>query len=535
MSPDRVLILAALDIGTTNVKGESRVYVDEQLDQTVTSPSLSLDFSGGLVQVGHFREAIEDVLRQIFGGLDIQRHLASGIRPRLGISQLGEAFFAVDADGDAIDGVLHTSQSPLGRKVMADPGGWNLPRIQEVTARDCGIPATDEMTSVMLLEWLREEPDFRDRVRHIASAGGYLIWLLTGERATSISVLGRAGVADMHRGEVSERILRLCWFNPLWFARVVRLGQPVASIKSSEAERLGLPPSLTIHPPHHDQCTAYEGATALTGLGFGVRTILTGTANGICAPSRGNITDEVIRAIVDQGYCFYPGLREHDRVSLTYHLDGEPEETLLQRLAGGRSRPDAYEALDQSVYESYIVGNEPIESTYVPSRLMSFPVNRFPEGRSFEQSFRPPVAQSAPLTDRSRLRDSMAGKILFIRAGYEAHCRLLRETPQDQLIAYGGGHSKSIVEFQMYADILGKEIRVIRGETGIKGSMLTMLTPKERAGILPSLQKETATAAYQPNPQRVAEFNRIYPQFLEHLRDLYPHIDSSAPHRGKHP
>ena len=184
----------------------------------------------------------------------------------------------------------------------------------------------------------------------------------------------------------------------------------------------------------------------------------------------------------------------------------------------------AYETLDRMVHESYVADREPIESTYVPCRLMSFPVSRFPEGRSFDQSFRPLSGGSDRLTDGSRLRDSMAGKILFVRAGYEAHCRLLDETPQDRLVAYRGGHSKSIVEFQMYADALGKEVQVIGGETGIKGSMLTTLTDEERAGILPSLRREATITAHHPDPGRVAEFDRLYPRFLEHLRDLYPHV-----------
>jgi sugar (pentulose or hexulose) kinase len=380
------------------------------------------------------------------------------------------------------------------------------------------------MTSVMLLEWLREEPGLGDSVRHIASAGGHLVWLLTGQRATTMSVLGREGVADMRASCVSQRILDLCGFDPRWFPRVVSRGRPVAIIEPAQAERTGLPASLTFHPQLHDQCAAYEGATALTGLDFGVRTILTGTANGICAPSRGDITDEVIRAIIDQGYCFYPGLGERDRVSLSYHLDGEPEETLVEGLAAGRSRTDAYRELDRLVYDSYIAGAEPIESTYVPCRLMSFPVNRFPAGRSFAESFRPLPGGVGAQTDRSRLRDSMAGKILFVRAGYEAHCRLLDETPQDRLVAYGGGHSKSIVEFQMYADVLGREIQVISGETGIKGAMLTTLTDEERADILPSLQSEASIRSYRPQPERVAEFDRIYPRFLDHLGDLYPHV-----------
>jgi sugar (pentulose or hexulose) kinase len=236
------------------------------------------------------------------------------------------------------------------------------------------------------------------------------------------------------------------------------------------------------------------------------------------------MTNAVIRAIIEQGYCFYPGLREGDRVSLTYHLDGEPEESLIERLAPGRARANAYQVLDQLVYDSYIVRKEPIESTYLPCRLMSFPVNRFPQCRTFAESFRVLPGQSGPLTDRSRLRDSMAGKILFVRAGYEAHCRLLGEKPQDRLVAYGGGHSKSLVEFQMYADVLGKEIQVISGETGIKGSMLTTLTDEERAEILPSLQAETKITAYRPDPARVAELDRIHPRFLEHLRSLYPHV-----------
>jgi sugar (pentulose or hexulose) kinase len=155
---------------------------------------------------------------------------------------------------------------------------------------------------------------------------------------------------------------------------------------------------------------------------------------------------------------------------------------------------------------------------------MSFPVNRFPLGRSFAESFRLLPGRRDPLTDQSRLRDSMAGKILFVRAGYEAHCRLLEETPQDLLVAYGGGHSRSIVEFQMYADILGKEVQVISGETGLKGSMLTTLTDEERAEILPSLRSEAAVTSYRPDPERVAEFDRIYPQFLDHLGELHPDV-----------
>ncbi len=524
MSRARILIVAALDIGTTNVKGEARVYVDGQLDQRCASPSVSLGFSNGLVRIERFDAATREVLHQIFAGVDIQAHLAAGVRPRLAISQLGEAFFAVDAHGEVIGGALHTSQSALGRRVMTDPGGYDLARLQEETARHSGVPATDEMTSVMLLDWLKEEPDLEDRMAYVASAGGYLICRLTGERATTMSVLGREGVADMHASDVSHRVLELCGFRSSWFPRVVSCGQPVAMIQAAEAERMGLPPSLVLYPQNHDQCVAYEGATALTGLDFGVRTILTGTANGICAPSRGSMTGEVVRAITERGYCFYPGLRKQDRVSLSYHLDGEPEESLMQRLAAGRSRTDAYEVLDQLVYESYIVRGEPIESTYIPCRLMSFPVNRFPRGRSFSESFRLLPSRSGPLSDRSRLRDSLAGKILFVRAGYEAHCRLLEEKPQDRLIAYGGGHSKSIVEFQMYADILGKEIQVISGETGIKGSMLTTVTEEERAGILPSVQNEAVMSSYRPDPGRAAEFERIFPHFLEHLVDLYPHV-----------
>jgi sugar (pentulose or hexulose) kinase len=524
MSQARVLIIAAMDIGTTNVKGEARVYVEGQLEHRASSPSVSLGFSDGVVRVEHFQEATREVLRQIFGGLQIQPYLDDGVRPRLAISQLGEAFFAIGAEGEVFGEVLHTSQSALGQGVMSDPGEYDLARIQEETARDSGVAATDEMTSIMLLDLLREEPDLRDRVAYIASAGGYLIWLLTGQRATTMSVLGRAGVADMHASDVSRRILSACGFRRSWFPRVVGHGRPVAEIEAAAAEGMGLPPSLTLYPQNHDQCAAYEGATALTGLDFGVRTILTGTANGICAPSRGDMTDEVARAIVEQGYCFYPGLCEGDRVSLSYHLDGEPEETLMRQLAAGRTRTEAYEALDQRVYESYVSGREPIESTYVPCRLMSFPVNRFPRGRSFTESFRLLPDRSRPLADLARLRDSMVGKILFIRAGYEAHCRLLAETPQDRLVAYGGGHSKSIVEFQMYADILGKEVQVISGETGIKGSMLTTLTDEERAEILPALRVEATLTSYRPDPARVAEFDWIYPRFLEHLVDLYPHV-----------
>jgi sugar (pentulose or hexulose) kinase len=76
----------------------------------------------------------------------------------------------------------------------------------------------------------------------------------------------------------------------------------------------------------------------------------------------------------------------------------------------------------------------------------------------------------------------------------------------------------------MYADVLGKEIRVIHGETGIKGSMLTTLTAEERAELLPSMQKEAKTTDYQPDPRRLAEFDQIYPQFVEHLEALYPHV-----------
>jgi hypothetical protein len=161
MSRGKVLILAALDIGTTNVKGESRVYIDGQLAQKSTSPSLSLGFSDGLIRGEHFKEATLEVLRKILGTSDIQRYVTQGVRPRLAISQLGEAFFAVDAQGEVIDGVLHTSQSPLGQKLMSEPGGWDLEGVREVMARHSGMPATDEITSVI--------HRLRRRLRHLAA------------------------------------------------------------------------------------------------------------------------------------------------------------------------------------------------------------------------------------------------------------------------------------------------------------------------------------------------------------------------------
>ena len=410
MSEARVLILAALDIGTTNVKGEARLYVDGQLDQSCASGSVSLGFSNGLVRVEHFEAATREVLHQIFAGLDIQPHLAGGVRPRLAISQLGEAFFAVDAHGEVIGGVLHTSQSSLGRRVMTDPGGYDLARLQEETARHAGVPATDEMTSVMLLDWLREEPDLEDRMTYVASAGGYLIWRLTGERATTMSVLGREGLADMRASDVSERLLELCGFRSSWFPRVVPYGQPVAMIQADEAERIGLPPSLVLYPQNHDQCAAYEGATALAGLDFGVRTILTGTANGICAPSRGSMTGRSGPGHRRAGLLLLPGpARGRSGESLLpprWRAGGEPGAAARVRTLPGRCLRGAGPARVRVLHHRA----EPIESTYVPCRLMSFPVNRFPQGRSFTESFRSLPDHSGPLTDRSRLRDSLAGQ-----------------------------------------------------------------------------------------------------------------------------
>lgn len=514
------LILAALDIGTTNMKGESRVYIDGQLVHKVTSPSEALGFSNGTVDAHKFREATSAVLQSVFQDTLIQGHVANGIKPRLVISQLGEAFFAVDAAGDTIGDILHTSQSPLGIGIMETR---DLLQIQQITAEHSGVRADEEMTSIMLMDWLQSEPELRDAIVSVLSAGGYLALRLTGQRATTMSVLGREGLANMHTGDISYPILLACDLNPLWFPRVAPFGKPVARIRASEASRLGLPVNLTLYPQIHDQCAAYEAATALTGLDFGVRAIFTGTSNGICAPSHRGLTDEVTEAILHHGYCFYPGLRPEDQMTLLYHFDGAPEESLMRRFGGDQATSDAYAALDQMVFESYVTRQEPIQATYLPCRLMSFPVNRFPEGRTFEDSFRRLPGQAGPLHHVAKLRDSMAGKILAIRAFYDAHCRLLGETPQKRFIAYGGGHTKSIVEFQMYADILRSPIHVIRGETGIKGAMLTTLTTEERESVVPSMQQEAEVVVYDPNSERANEFDQVYVSFLDHLQDAYPH------------
>ena len=247
------MTLLGIDIGTTHVK--ARAYDEAgRLLAEARRPTPTTRLPDGGAE--YAPEALEEAA---FGAA---REAVEGAAPprAIGVTSMAESGFLLGEDGEALAPAIAWFD---GRSApQADRWGGRIDAA-ELFART-GLHVTPLPTACKL-EWLREDsPDLFARAAGWLGMSEYLVFKMTGERATEPSLAGRTMLYNIRAGGWDEELCAFAGVPPGLLPPVRRSGTVLGGLTPEAARRLSAPAGTPVAVAGHDHiCGAFgAGATA---------------------------------------------------------------------------------------------------------------------------------------------------------------------------------------------------------------------------------------------------------------------------------
>ena len=137
--------------------------------------------------------------------------------------------------------------------------------------------------------WLkRYRPEVMDKADKLLMAHDYIVFRLTGEQTTDLSMAAGTLAFDIHEHCWIEEYIQAMGLDVSLFPRLGVMGEPVGCVRAEVAEALGLSEKTLVVMGAQDQRCASIGA----GIKEGVFTVSIGTASAICAMVDAPLLDE---------------------------------------------------------------------------------------------------------------------------------------------------------------------------------------------------------------------------------------------------
>jgi xylulokinase len=440
---------------------------------------------------------VESVIR------DVARRTQNDPITALSISSMGEAMVPVTRDRRILGASILSSD--LRGSEYVQPLVDSFPP-DDFYSLNGNLPATH--FSLPKLLWLREH-----QPQLFADADYFLLWgslaafMLGGEPTAFNSLASRTLLLDLHRNDWSDPLLQWAKLDRARLGTVVSGGTIIGKVSPPAAERLGLPPDVSIVAGGHDQCCNALGSGAIRSgeavCGIGSFECLTPVypmpANPLVMKNAGlNIEHHVLPELY---------------VSFLFNQAG----TLIKWFA------DTFAAADQAPAGSDIYELLNRELPPEPTRLLVLPY--------FDPTAWPRVIDDAGGVILGLKTHTTRGEILkaFMEAityYFVEGIGLLRDQGIDlhHITATGGG-SRSDRWLQIKADILG--IPVMRPgftESGVCGAaMLAGLA----TGVFASAEQAVSAIvkidrSFEPQSTRHAFYRERYALYRELLPATHP-------------
>lgn len=436
-----------LDVGTSGCKaaivtGDGRVLARAHREYEFETP-----FSGA-VELNPFTvwTKVKETLREVAREKVEIRTMA--------ISSIGEALVMIDK----FDQVLYNGIVYLDQR-----GEDTCSQICEVMDKKhlyqiAGVPVNPMYSLNRLLWFQRKNPEILEKATHYFLFGDYIGYRLTGQKAIDPSSASRTMLFDAGKRKWSREIGTAFGIPLERFSEVVPTGQELGKILPSVAEELGLPVNLKVIMGCHDQCSALLGAGA-------VRT------GDIMA---GEGSTESINLIIEKKD-FSPAFYDNQ---LCYEPYLDPEQYLIP--VGQLSHGISIRWFVEKFGADFGPKEKRFTSIYDQANA----------GCATEVKdvyFLPYLSRVKSMDAKNRALgtflglDVNTGRDVMYRALLEGLCFESRKCieileranlPINQIVA-SGGCSKSELFMQMKADILKKEIRILKEpDAGILGLVI---------------------------------------------------------------
>jgi len=491
-----------VDVGTSGCKA---VVFDERGSQ-VSSAYREYDLI--LSDDGGAELDSDNVMKQCF---TVMREAAGGAGEPvrgIGISSQGEAFTAVDGDGNALSNGMVTSDVRSAPYVAQFPGSFGEDRLYQITGH-----TAHTMFTLFKILWLRDNrPEAWANARMFLCMEDLLQLHLGLDPAISWSLAGRTMMFDVRKHEWSEEILSAAGVREDQLARPMPSGQLAGHPNEKIIADLGLAPGACVVVGGHDQVAGALGAGATEP---GVAMYATGTTECIAAAfSHPVFTDEMR----DGNLCTYDHTVDGLYATLAFSLTGgnilkwfRDEFGAMEVAEGERTGVDAYELLLKSA---------PSE----PTSLMVLPY--------FTPSGTPHFDMTTPGAILGLRLGTGRGEIIrALLEGVALEMRLNVNTlersgcPVTELRAIGGG-AKSAYWVQLKANVIGKPITVLNVTEAACLGMAMLACAADTDTSLGDLASKWVHTVDTVHPQ--PDFAAVYDRKFEAYKKLHPAIENVA-------
>ena len=245
------MTLLGIDIGTTHVK--ARAYDEDgrlRAEARAQTPTMRLPGGGADYEASALQDAAFGAIREVVA-LD-------GPPRAIGVASLAESGFLLGAG----DEVLAPAMAWFDRRTAPQAARWRDRMAPAELFARTGLTLTPLPTACKL-EWVREHaPDIFARAESWLGMSEYLVFRMTGERATEPSLAGRTMLFDVRRGAWDEKLCDLAGVPVGLLPPVGGSGAVVGGLTREAAVRLSIPEGTPVAVSGHDHICGALGAGA---------------------------------------------------------------------------------------------------------------------------------------------------------------------------------------------------------------------------------------------------------------------------------
>jgi xylulokinase len=489
-------LLIGLDLGTTTIKA---ALFDSDSGSILASASRPTPVNNP--QPGwsehdpqQLWECVATVLREAAGG-----RAAVG----LAIGSMAETGIPLDADGNPLDSIIawfDRRSEPQAAWVESQIPISDLFRLT-------GQRVSPSFGITKLL-WLRENrPQVFARMRTWLPLSSYILYRLTGERATDYSIASRSLLLDQNTLDWSEPLLKLAGLSSEQLPRVCAGSAAVGQLSVAAAAQTGLPAGLVCAAGGHDHLCASFAAGAFRP---GAVVDSTGTAQAVVQVLPTFLADP---RLGEHGYANYAHVLP-DQVVLKAGLKaaGKAIDWLARRLSGPNTPPN-FADLEAAARAGVGLRAGPV---WLPHLLES----GTPES---DRKSRAALVGLRLDHDNGDLFRAMLESLAFwLRHNLEEMQAYTGQVGQEIVLL--GGTTRIRLLSELKADVLERPVSVsdIPEATAVGAALLAGLacgvyaTPQEAVGSL-----RYGRTQFNPDPQRSLWYRRLY---AETYRPLYQQL-----------